>query len=69
MNLKDIGELIKKRRELLKLRQEDLSELSNVTIKTIHLIELGIGNPSFQTLSKLAEVLGLEIIVDVKKRN
>ena len=69
MNLKDIGELIKKRRELLKLRQEDLSELSDVTIKTIHLIELGNGNPSFQTLSKLTEVLGLEIIVDVKKRN
>ena len=69
MNLKDIGELIKKRRELLKLRQEDLSELSNVTIKTIHLIELGNGNPSFQTLNKLTEVLGLEIIVDVKKRN
>ncbi len=69
MNLKDIGELIKKRRQLLKLRQEDLSELSNVTIKTIHLIELGNGNPSFQTLSKLAEVLGLEIILDVKQRN
>lgn len=69
MNLKDIGELIKKRRELLKLRQEDLSELSDVTIKTIHLIELGNGNPSFQTLNKLTEVLGLEIIVDVKKRN
>lgn len=69
MNLKDMGELIKKRRELLKLRQEDLSELSNVTIKTIHLIELGNGNPSFQTLNKLTEVLGLEIIVDVKKRN
>ena len=69
MNLKDIGELINKRREFLKLRQEDLSELSDVTIKTIHLIELGNGNPSFQTLSKLTEVLGLEIIVDVKKRN
>ncbi len=69
MNLKDIGELIKKRRELLKLRQEDLSELSNVTIKIIHLIELGNGNPSFQTLSKLAEVLGLEIILAANQRN
>jgi len=69
MDLKEIGELIKKRREFLNLRQEDLSELSKVTIKTIHLVEQGSGNPSFETLSKLSEVLGLEILLQVKKAN
>lgn len=69
MDLKEIGELIKKRREFLNLRQEDLSELSRVTIKTIHLIEQGNGNPSFETLKKLSEVLGLEILLEVKKSN
>lgn len=66
MEAKEIGELIKKRREFLNLRQEDLAELSNVTIKTIHLIELGKGNPSFLTLSKLSEVLGLELLLQIK---
>jgi len=69
MELIEIGELIKKRREFLNLRQEDLSELSKVTIKTIHLIEQGNGNPSFETMKKLSDVLGLEILLQVKKTN
>lgn len=69
MELKEIGELIRKRREFLNLRQEDLSELSNITIKTIHLVEQGNGNPSFETLKKISEVLGLEILLQVKKAN
>ena len=67
MTVKEIGELIKRRREFLNLRQEDLSELSKVTIKTIHLVEQGSGNPSFETLNKLSEVLGLELLLQVKK--
>ena len=67
MDLKEIGELIKKRREFLHLRQEDLSELSKVAIKTIHLVEQGNCNPSFDTLKKVAEVLGLEIDLKIKK--
>lgn len=66
MEAKEIGELIKTRRELLNLRQEDLAELSKVTIKTIHLIELGKGNPSILTLRKLSEVLGLELLLQIK---
>lgn len=69
MNLKEVGELVKKRRDFLKLRQEDLSELSQINMRTIHLIEQGNGNPSFETLRKLAEVLGLQILVEVKKTN
>lgn len=69
MNLKEIGELVKKRRELLNLRQEDLSELSRINMRTIHLVEQGNGNPSFETLRKLSEVLGLEISMGIKKSN
>lgn len=69
MILKEIGELVKKRREFLNLRQEDLSELSKINMRTIHLIEQGNGNPSFETLSKLSEVLGLEISLRIKKNN
>ena len=69
MNLMEIGLLIKKRRESLRLRQEDLSELSQVTIKTIHLIEQGKANPSIKTLNKIAEVLGLELLLKIKQIN
>jgi transcriptional regulator with XRE-family HTH domain len=66
MNLKELGNLIKRRRESLNLRQEDLAELSRVANKTLHLIEQGSGNPSFETLKKVADILGLEIELKIK---
>ncbi len=56
-----------KRREFLQLRQEDLAEMSGVAIKTIHGIESGSGNPSISTLGKLVTVLGLELMLEIKK--
>jgi len=66
MNLNEIGDLIKRRRETLDLRQEDLAELSQVATKTLHGIEQGTGNPSFETLKKVANVLGLELELKIK---
>ena len=67
MNLEEIGKLITKRREFLKLRQADLAGLSLVAEKTINQIEQGNANPSIKTLSKITEVLGLEIVMKVKE--
>ena len=67
MNKQEIGNIIKKRREALSLKQEDLSEMSGITSKTIYLVENGKGNPSFDTIEKLLEIIGLEILVEVKK--
>ncbi|WP_162923513.1 helix-turn-helix transcriptional regulator [Arachidicoccus soli] len=39
-----------RRREFLSLKQEDLAEMAQVTIKTIYMIESGKGNPGFGTL-------------------
>ena len=64
-----IGDIIQKRRNFLSLKQEDLAEITGITSKTIYLIESGNGNPSFDTLYKLLETLGLEITVDIKKMN
>lgn len=69
MKLAEIAKAFRSRRESLNLRQEDLAEMSGVATKTIHSVEAGSGNPSLQTLLKLAEVLGLEIVVQVKKIN
>ena len=67
MNKLEIGKTVQKRREKLSLKQEDLAEMTGITSKTIYLIETGKGNPSINTLTKLIEVLGLEINVDIKK--
>ena len=66
MNKQKLGEIIKDRRDLFSLKQEDLAEMSGVTSKTIYLVENGLGNPSFNTIQKLLQVLGLEILIKVK---
>jgi len=69
MTIAEIGKIINSRREFLNLRQEDLAEMSGIAIKTIHLIESGTGNPSMETLEKIATVLGMELLLQIKKVN
>lgn len=61
-----LGQQIKDRRKILKVRQEDLAEISGVALRTVVGIESGEGNPSLETLLKLAQVLGMEIQLSVK---
>jgi transcriptional regulator with XRE-family HTH domain len=63
MNLEQLGNIIRDRRNELSLSQENLSNKSNVAIKTIHSVELGKANPSVKTLEKILENLGLQIII------
>jgi transcriptional regulator with XRE-family HTH domain len=67
MNKKDLGKTIQNRREYLSLKQEDVAEMTGITSKTIYLIESGKGNPSIDTLTKLVDVLGLEMSIGIKK--
>jgi transcriptional regulator with XRE-family HTH domain len=69
MTVVEIGKVINRRREFLNLRQEDLAEMSGIAVKTIHLIESGSGNPSVKTLEKIGTVLGLELLMQIKKMN
>lgn len=66
MDITQISVQLRKRREFLDLRQEDLSEMSGVAIKSIQLVETGKGNPSLKTLNKMITVLGLELTVQIK---
>ena len=63
----DIGKVIKERRALLGISQQDLSDYSGVSISTVKDLERGVGNPSIETLSKILDVVGLEIILQVKQ--
>src|SRR5689334_11764045 len=62
-----IGEMIRKRRELLGLLQTQLAALSGVSSRTIQLVEQGKGNPSLETLISLIEPLGLRIELVLKE--
>lgn len=63
----DFGKIIKERRNLLGLTQQDLADYSGLSLRIIKSIETGKGNPSLNTLHKLVDILGLEIILQVKK--
>jgi transcriptional regulator with XRE-family HTH domain len=67
MNLEQLGNIIRERRNELSFSQELLSNKSDVAIKTIHSVELGKANPSVKTLDKILENLGLEMIVVNRK--
>ena len=64
----DVGTIIKERRALLGISQQDLSDYSGVGISTIKDLERGVGNPSLETLKKILEVVGLEMIFQVNRR-
>ena len=63
----DVGKVIKERRALLGISQQDLSDYSGVGISTVKDLERGVGNPSIDTLKKILDVVGLEIILQLKQ--
>ena len=63
MNLQDT---MKERRKILSLSQNDLAEMANLSLATIKEIERGKGNPSITTVSRIMDVLGMEIICRVR---
>lgn len=67
MHMNDLIQTIKERRRMLKVTQETLAELSGVGLRTLKQFESGKGNPTLQTLQKLANVLGMEISLQVRK--
>jgi len=69
MHQEDLIKALKDRREALKVNKEYLAELSGVSLRTLKAIESGKGNPTFETLNKLADVLGMELKLEVKKTN
>jgi transcriptional regulator with XRE-family HTH domain len=60
---------IKERREILKITQESLADLSGIGLRTIKQLEGGNANPTFNTLQEIADVLGLELVLQVKRLN
>jgi len=66
MNNQLIGKIIQERRDYLNLTQKDVAEMAGIIFKSISEIELGIRNPTVNTLISVLDVLGLELTVQIK---
>ena len=62
----DITKKIKQRREELGISQEHLAEVASVSLITLKAIESGKSNPTLLSINKIADILGLEIKIQVK---
>jgi predicted transcriptional regulator len=62
-----IAAIIKERRQDLSLSQQDLSEMSQVALRTINALESGRASINLKKLSAIVDVLGLELNLDLKK--
>jgi transcriptional regulator with XRE-family HTH domain len=63
----EIGETIRRRRELLGLRQPQLASISRISTRSLQLVEMGKANPSLDTLLKIAGPLGLTLKLLLKE--
>lgn len=63
----NLQEVMKERRKILALSQNDLAEMAGISLATIKDIERGSGNPSLSTVSRIVDVLGMEITYTIKR--
>ena len=63
MSPSNIGKDIQKRRRLLKITQNDLAEISGVSLRTIKAIEKGEANSTIEILLRVLQPLGLTLVV------
>lgn len=66
MHFEELIKITKERRNTLQVTQESLAQLSGVGLRTLKQFESGKGNPTLQTLQKIADVLGLEVSLKLK---
>jgi transcriptional regulator with XRE-family HTH domain len=67
MHFEELIKTIKERRAALQVTQETLAELSGIGLRTLKQFESGKGNPTLLTLQKIADVLGMEVSLILKK--
>jgi y4mF family transcriptional regulator len=67
MLVETLGKIIQQRRKALKITQPHLAELAGISVNSLYRIERGKSNPTLDLIEKIAEVLGLEVKLEVKK--
>jgi transcriptional regulator with XRE-family HTH domain len=67
MLVSNLGAMLRDRRKALKISQTHLSSLAKISVNTLYKIERGEANPTIDVIEKIADVLGLELKLEVKK--
>lgn len=67
MHHQTIIDQLKHRREAVKITQETLADISGVGLRTLKQLESGKGNPTLDTITRLADVLGLHLRLEVRQ--
>jgi transcriptional regulator with XRE-family HTH domain len=60
-------QLLGRRRKQLGLNQAEVANLLGMSRASLSLLERGKGNPTLDTLTRLADVLGLEVKLTLKQ--
>ena len=67
MNIGEISDYIVRRRKTLKISQRELAELSGISLHSLSNLESGKGNPTLESLLKVADTLGVTITAGVNR--
>jgi transcriptional regulator with XRE-family HTH domain len=62
-----VGLSIKERRKALRVTQSQLANQAGISINTLYKIEREQSNPTLDTLTKIGNILGLEVCLQIKK--
>lgn len=68
MDFSNISFVIKTRRKELRITRPTLAEIAGVSRNTLYQLENGLSNPSLEVLMKVADVLGLELKLELKRK-
>ena len=67
MNIEEISDYVLRRRKTLKISQRELAELSGISLHSLSNLESGKGNPTLESLLKVADTLGVTITAGVNR--
>lgn len=67
MNIEEISDYVLRRRKTLKISQRELAVLSGISLHSLSNLESGKGNPTLESLLKVADTLGVTITAGVNR--
>jgi transcriptional regulator with XRE-family HTH domain len=67
MSVSELGKIIKERRKILRVTQPHLAELAEISVNTLSKLERGENNPTINIITKIADIIGMELTLQIKK--
>ncbi|GAB3351960.1 hypothetical protein GCM10027566_10870 [Arachidicoccus ginsenosidivorans] len=67
MSVSELGKIIKERRKILRVTQPHLAELAEISVNTLSKLERGENNPTINIITKIADIIGMELSLQIKK--